>query len=80
MGSLFLQVLLGFFMPTLSFSPRAELTLRGQRGYVLVAAVVDLVPVRVHGQHQHHDAAHDASSHGAHRGTLDHVQGDHFIS
>ena len=54
-------------------------TLRSQRRHVLVRASMDLVSVRVHGQHQHHDAAHDAPSDWTHRSTFDHVQRCHLL-
>lgn len=48
-------------------------TLCCQRRHVLVGSSVNLVSVGVNGQHQHHDASHDASCHWAHRGAFDHV-------
>lgn len=47
---------------------------------MLVAPAMDLVAVSVDGKDQHHDAAHDPSSHRAHWGALNHVQCDHLIT
>lgn len=63
----------------LRFFP-CELTLGGQRRHVLMAPAVNLMAVGVHGEDQHHDAPHDASGHGAHGGTFNHVQCDHLIT
>lgn len=41
---------------------------------------VNLVAVGVHSKDQDHDASHDASSHGAHGGTFNHVQCDHLVA
>lgn len=45
-----------------------------------MAPAVNLMAVGVHGEDQHHDAPHDASSHRAHGGTFNHVQCDHLIT
>lgn len=58
---------------------RLLLTLRGQWGHVLVTAAVDLVAVRVHGQHQNHDAAHDAAGHGSDWRALDRAEGGGLV-
>lgn len=47
---------------------------------MLVAAPMDLMAVGVHGEDQDHDAAHDASGHGAHWGAFNHVQRDNLIT
>lgn len=45
-----------------------------------MAAPMDLMAVGVHGEDQDHDAAHDASGHGAHWGAFNHVQRDNLIT
>lgn len=54
-------------------------TLCRQWWHVLVRTPVDLVSVRIHGQHQHHDASHNAPGDWTHRGALDHVQRRHLL-
>lgn len=54
-------------------------TLCCQWWHVLVRTPMDLVSVCIHGQHQHHDASHNASGDWTHRGALDHVQRRHLL-
>ena len=57
-----------------------ELTLGSQRRHVLMTPAMNLMAVGVHSKDQDHDAAHDASGHGTHGGTFNHVQCDHLIT
>lgn len=47
---------------------------------MLMTPAMDLVAVGIHGKDQDHDASHDASGHGAHRGTFNHIQCHHLIT
>lgn len=59
--------------------PSFSLTLCCQWWHVLVWAPVDLVSVRIHSQHQHHDASHDAPGNRTYRCAFDHVQRCHLF-
>lgn len=63
-----------------SFGIPFELTLGSKRRHMLMTPAMNLMTVCIHGQDQDHDAAHDASGHGTHRGTFNHVQCDNLIT
>lgn len=47
---------------------------------MLMTPAMDLMAVGIHSEDQDHDAAHDASSHGAHGGAFNHVQCDNLVT
>lgn len=66
--------------PLEEFGFTLELTLGSQRRHVLMTPAMNLMAVGIHSKDQDHDAAHDASGHGTHGGTFNHVQCDHLIT
>lgn len=41
---------------------------------------MNLMAVGIHCKDEDHDASHDASGHGAHGGTFNHVQRDYLVT